>query len=605
MADDEDATVITLRAWRAQITAKIGAHRGQLADFTGDNFLASFASARDAVQCAIEIQRALATQNAELPEARRMRFRLGIHVGDVRVEEGRLYGDGVNVAARLQTLAEPGDLCLSQAAVDSVRGRVALEFEDIGPRALKNLPTPVQAFRARITARSGRPRWAFARAAPFLLVALAGLLAAGFAFWATSPHGKAEAAAGIPGAAPLANPALPELPSVAVLPFANSSGDLRQESFADGISADLTSALAQTSTLFVISRSSAFTYKGKAFTLPQVGRELGVRYVVEGSVRRSADRVRVTAELIEASSGRQVWSDSFNRELTDIFAVQSEIAEKILGGVGASISHAELERIRRRPTESLTAYEACIQGFHLVSRFQRGDTVEARRLFLRAIELDPNYALPVAYLGVTYAAEYTELLTLDPAVLDRADALLARAIELDPSLPNPYVARGAIDLFRGQPERGRAWLERARALAPNDPGPHIFLALVLLQSGQLESGWASFERGRRLNPRLPATNVYKAAQTLAAFEIRRGRAQSAEVLWEQLRTDFPDLIVPRLELAARFAATQRAPEARTVLAEALRVNPQLTAAALRSHGLFARRPDLDAFLANLSAAGLP
>jgi TolB-like protein/Flp pilus assembly protein TadD len=375
--------------------------------------------------------------------------------------------------------------------------------------------------------------------------------------------------------------------------------------FAGGVSADLTTALARTSTLFVISHSSALTYQGRAVSPAQIGRELGVQYLVEGAVRRAGNRVRVTAELVEAASGRHVWSETFDRKLDDLFAVQAEIAEKILGGVGASVSAAELERIRRKPTTSLSAYEAQVRGFQRFGRFRREDTREAQRLLERAIELDPNYALAITYLGVTQAAAYAELQTLDSSVLDRADQRFARAIELDPQLPFPHIARGAGELLRGRPEQARIWMERARELAPSDPGPHVFLALLYLQSGDLDGAWASFERGRRLNPRVPATNLYKAAQTLAALEMSRGKPRAAEALWEQLRSEFPELIFPRLELAARYQRTHREPQARVVLAEALAVNPQLTTAALRQHGLFSRRRDLDALLASLRAAGLP
>jgi adenylate cyclase len=608
MAEDEEATVRMLRAWREQVGALVTEHRGRLADFTGDNFLASFGAARDAVECAVAIQRVVAARNAALPEARRMRFRIGAHLGDVRVEDGRLFGDGVNIAARLQPLAEPGGLCLSAALVEQVRGKLPLVYEDLGEQALKNIPNPVRAFRVRIEDSAPKatrtpsppPRSRMRRP---VLIAVAVLALAGLGVWAAWPRllGVAFDASGI---LPGEHPPLPDKPSIAVLPFANMSGDPEQEYFAEGITEDLTTALSRTSSLFVISRNSAFTYKGKTFKIEDVGRELGVRYVVEGSVRRAGERVRVTAQLIEAASGFHVWSERYDRGLEDIFAVQSEITEQILGAVGATISAAELERIRRKPTESLTAYDAWAQGLQHFRRPSRNDLAEARRLYERAVQLDPDYANAVTGLGATYTASYQRFFTLDGTALDRAAELHARALELDPGLPIALVGRGVVDLARGNQEQARVWLERARELAPNDAVTHVFLGQTYLMAGDPGAALEELQQSLRLNPQISSS--FQWLRLSADIRARTGRMDEAEALWEQARAEYPEWITGLLSLAARYEATGRHEQARAVLGEALRVNPELSVEALRHHSdIVARTPDLEAFLAQLRAAGLP
>jgi TolB-like protein/class 3 adenylate cyclase/cytochrome c-type biogenesis protein CcmH/NrfG len=602
MADDEDATVRTLRAWREQVAGLVTEHRGQLADFTGDNFLASFGTARDAVECALDIQRVLEARNAPLPEARRMRFRIGAHLGDVQIEGDRLFGDGVNVAARLQPLAQPGGLCLSAAMLEQVQGKLEIAVEDLGDQGLKNLPAPVRAFRAWSgDAKAAAAPRSSSRLRPVFMGA-AVLVLLGLGLWAAWPR-IVGAGLDVAGLLPSESPALPDKPSIAVLPFTNMSDEPEQEYFADGISEDITTALARTSTLFVISRNSAFTYKGKTFKIEDVGRELGVRYVLEGSVRRAGERVRVTAQLIDAGTGHHVWSDRYDRGLEDIFAVQSEITEQILAAVGATISDAELERIRKKPTESLTAYDAWSRGFYEFQGFRVESFAEARRWYERAIEIDPGFAAAVTGLASTYSVLYGALIDLDPANLDRAEELAQRAVELDPSFPLAHVTLGVLEIWRGRPEAARTRLERARELAPNDPASYGFLSLVALQSGDPLEALESFRTMLRLSPRYESAG--QASMMLAQIYAQTGRPDEAEALWRRARESNPDLVLARLWLAAHLEGTGRHAEAGEVIAEALRTNPDLNVGALASHVLIANRPDSDAFLARLRAAGLP
>jgi tetratricopeptide (TPR) repeat protein len=349
----------------------------------------------------------------------------------------------------------------------------------------------------------------------------------------------------------------------------------------------------------VISRNSAFTYKGRAVKVEDVGRELGVRYVLEGSVRRAGDRVRVTAQLIDASNGFHVWSEKYDRELADIFAVQSEIAERILGAVGANINAAELERIRHKPTDSLTAYDAFTRGMYHFLRFRRDEQIEARRWFERAIEVDPEYALAVNFLGTSYSAEYGMLWSLDESLLDRAETLMRRAMELDPSLPNPPVGLGMVQLIRQRPKQALTLLERAQKLAPSDYAPHSFMAIALLGNGRPIEALRELEQATRLNPRLSASAPLQSIR--ANIYANLGRVGEAVEMWERARADNPDMIVARVSLASHYAQTGFREQARAILDEALAVNPELTLEAVKRASFV---PRSDGFLDGLRSAGL-
>ncbi len=576
MAQDETATVQTLGAYREEIARLVRQHRGRVVDAPGDNLLAEFPSALDSVRSAIEIQQTLRARNTELSQERKMEYRVGIHLGDVRVEPDRIYGDGVNTAARLEGLAEPGGICISGAVHEQVRNKLDAGYDDLGEQPLKNLPQPVRVYRV-LNAEAQRPvhpagrRRRRVRTLLGLCAAVGLLIAAGVALSWPLALGLLLDVVGLSG--PPVHPPLPDRPSIAVLPFTNLGGDPEQEYFSDGLTEDLTTDLSKSAGLFVISRNSAFTYKGRPVKVDQVGRELGVRYVLEGSVRREQGRVRITAQLIDATSGFHVWSERYDRELADLFTLQSEISEEILATLQVEINEAELERIRHKPTASLSALDFFQRGYFHFNRFTRKDNAEARRLFERALELDPDYGNAYAIIAATYAVESGFGWNLDPALMDRAEELAQRSLALDPSGAGPHVTLAAVNLFRGRHAKTVEGARRAIEQAPNLPAPHFFLGLALAEQGQIVGALQSIKRGLRLNPRTPTGYwVIVPWVNLAA-----GRKAEAVELFERIRAANPELIMARIPLAAIYELDGRHDEARTLVEEILRVNPDFTA----------------------------
>ena len=357
---DEDRTLARLRALRSDlIDPTIAVHKGRVVKRTGDGAIVEFRSVVDAVRCAIEIQNSMIERNAGLPPERRIEFRIGIHLGDVVEEsDGDLMGDGVNIAARLEGVAQPGAICLSEDAYRQVKSRLDLAISDLGETKLKNIVEPMRVYSLQFGG------------------------------------GIAAKATALAGAATPAAPALslPDKPSIAVLPFQNMSGDPEQEYFADGMVEDIITALSRFRQLFVIARNSSFVYKGRAVDVKQVSRDLGVRYVLEGSVRKAANRIRITAQLIDASTGTHLWAERFDGGLEDIFDLQDQVTARVVGEIAPKLEQAEIERAKRKPTESLDAYNYFLRGMASVNQWTRAANDEALRLFYKAIELDPEFA---------------------------------------------------------------------------------------------------------------------------------------------------------------------------------------------------------------------
>ncbi len=610
MAEDEAATIHTLTGYRESIAMLVRQHRGRVVDAPGDNVLAEFPTALDAVRCALEIQGVLRARNLNLVPERRMEFRIGVHMGDIATEGGRVYGDGVNIAARLESLAEAGGVCISATVHEQVRNKVDAGYTDLGDQTVKNIPEQIHVYRIQprgeeaptsgsvVRERRSFPKGLTAAAAVVLLVA-GGL-------WVSWPRplGLVMRVSGV--ATPPIAPALPDKPSVVVLPFANMSGEAEQAYFADGITEELTANLSGNPDLFVISRNSAYTYQGRAVRVQEIGRELGVRYVVEGSVRKAGGRVRITAQLIDATTGHHLWSRQYDRDFADIFAIQSEISEAILGAVGVEIGEAELARIRRRPTDDLSAYEAFIRGYAQFTRYTRKSLAEGRRFFERAIEIDPGYADAYSMLGGTYSTEYLFGWSQDPALLDRAEELANRALELGSSRGGPDITLATVNMSRGRPDKVIYHAERAIELAPSAGVARAVLAIGLALSGRPVAAIESLEKGIRLDPRLGDTGAL--ASVLAGFYWSTGRTDEAVDLWERVREGNTDLIIPRLALAEYYLGVGRADEARRTIEEVKAVVPEMTAAS--AAGVLNRvrdaSPEQQAALSStLRTAGLP
>src|SRR6266436_145361 len=388
---DEEGTLARLSSHRRElIEPKIAEHQGRLVKFMGDGVLAEFASPVKAVRCAIDVQHGMAERNADIPEGARIEFRIGINLGGVVVEDDDIYGDGVNVAARLENIAEPGAVYISRAVRDFVTDAAELVLEDLGEQPLKNIAKPVQVFRIAAANQAG----AAARAA--------------------------------------AVPAVPHKPSIAVLPFTNMSGDAEQEYFTDGMTEDLITDLSKISALFVIARNSSFAYKGSSVKVQEIGRDLGVRFVLEGSIRKAGNRVRITAQLIDAESGGHLWAERFDRDLTDIFATQDEVVEKIVRALAVRLTQGEAQRLGRRGTTNVEAYETWLRARELLGTSKREAIVQAKAMYRRAIEIDPNFAAPHAGLSLATISEYVSDWAADPAAaLDEAERWARRAGELN------------------------------------------------------------------------------------------------------------------------------------------------------------------------------
>jgi TolB-like protein/class 3 adenylate cyclase/Tfp pilus assembly protein PilF len=581
MAEDEAATVRTLSDYREAIAMLVRQHRGRVVDTAGDSLLAEFPTALDAVRAAVEIQRVIQVRNADLLPERRMEFRIGVHLGDLTVEGERIYGDGVNIAARLEGLAEAGGVCISATVHEQVRNKLDLTYVDLGDQTVKNIPAPVRVYRIEPRSESegpARPSAAKRKRPGRLRAALVAtavvLLLIGVGLWLSWPRplGLLIDIAGVSGLP--VDPPLPEKPSIAVLPFANLSGDPEQEYFSDGITEDLTTELARNPLLFVISRNSAFTYKGKSVKVEDVGRELGVLYVLEGSVRKVEGRVRITAQLVDATTGGHLWSERYDRELSDILALQSEISQEIQAAVGAEVRRAEFERAGRRPTRGLSAAEIAWKGSYYSLRGTRADNQKARDLFERAVKLDPGYAPAHAWLGDTYWAEFASGWSRDPKLLDRAEELGRRAITLDPLHPLGFLVVGWAHWLRGESTEAIAAAERAIEVAPSFAPGHALRGLALAREGRLIEATRSIRQALRLSPRSPPQEVLI---SVAYVNFAAGRREEGADFLERARAARPESLVPRVGLAVYYEMEGQHAKAAAAVQEILRVAPDLTA----------------------------
>jgi adenylate cyclase len=488
MGRDEEGTLADLKRSRKTLfDPAIASHRGRIVKTTGDGMLVEFASAVDAVRCAVEVQRGMVAQNGSVAQDVRIEFRIGIHVGDVIIDDNDIFGDGVNIAARLEGIAEPGGVCISDDMHRQIRGKVDIGFDDLGSQALKNITEPMRAWRMQIDASTSST------------------VTAKPATWPAQPL------------------ALPDKPSIAVLPFENMSGDPEQEYFADGMVEDITTALSRFKSLFVIARNSSFTYKGRAVDIKQVGRELGVRYVVEGSVRKAAGTVRITGQLIDATTGAHLWADRFEGKLDDIFALQDKITESVVSAITPTVYQAEIDLAARRRPTNLSAYDLCLRAQPHFYSMTREGLAEALQLAHRALELDPRYGFAAYQAGGCHMFIISQGWARDlNREIGEATRLLSLALSIDENDPDVLAAVGCMTSFLTEDFATAAeMVDRAVALNPNSAVAWSQRGHAYLFGGQHTEALRSFERTIRLSPLDPLLYMTLAGMGIALIELRR------------------------------------------------------------------------------------
>lgn len=580
MGENEEATLRSLSSHRMVIDGLIERHRGRFVNSAGDSVLAEFASVVNAVQCGVDIQAALKSENANLPPERRMEFRIGINLGDVMVEGAQIYGDGVNVAARLESLAEPGGICISGTVHDQVSNKLALDYEDLGEQAVKNIAKPVRVLRvladpgtaAAHTAslKRAQANRKYLRRGAWSIAGLA-IIAGTIVTVQHLSLRPPSTSASIPPAQSPALP-LPDKPSIAVLPFVNMSGDSGQEYFSDGITDDLITALARLPGLFVIARTSTFTYKGKPAKVQDVGRELGVRYVLEGSVRKAGGQVRVTAQLVDATTGVEAWAETYDRPMRDIFSLQDEIVRRIVTTANLQLTLLENGMGHGARPDNLEAYDDCLRGvqYLLPNNWTKEGNEKARQMFEKAIALDPKYADAYSGLGLVYFLD-TQQLSSDPHLLDRAFQMEQQALALNPSHAGANAVLSLLYSVKGQYAKSIAAGERAVALEPSSPN-YGFLALALVAAGKPAEALKVVEKAKRIDPLMQDASPCRLAEGQAyAF---MGRYGEAIPILKRFVSRSPDLVGAHFPLAVSYIELGRESEARVEAAEILRINPQ-------------------------------
>jgi TolB-like protein/cytochrome c-type biogenesis protein CcmH/NrfG len=563
MGDDEEGTLARLNAHRHEfLDPTIAEHRGRIVKRTGDGILIEFASAVDATRCAIAQQRGMAQRNADVPADERIELRMGIHVGDIMIEEGDIFGDGVNIAARLESIAQPGGICISDDTYRQVRGKLDVNFQDSGEQELKNIARPVRVYQLR-------------------------------------PDLPTSA-----GKTPAGGLTLPDKPSIAVLAFQNLSGDPEQEFFADGIAEEIITALSRARWLFIIARNSSFTYKGKSVDIRQLGRELGVRYVLEGSVRKAGNRVRITAQLIDAADGHQVWADRYDRGLEDIFAVQDEITHSIIGAIAPGIVAAEIQRVQRKDAAELGQWERVMRAHWHVRRWTPEDCREAFRLIEEVLQGDPNNALALADLAFNwhFAGIFGWIDEAPLAALEKMGDAARRAVAADDQDATAHTVLGIYELFANRHDDAIKRLKRAIELDPNSSFARGYLGAALSFGGEPDSSIAAIEEAIRLSPRDYLMVLWYTVSAWSHLHAERfTEAMNSANQAIEFNPNFPD---SHWTLAAAAAHLGHVNEAQAALERFVRLLPGLTLEDPRLIRPFRRATDRERVLSGLCKAGL-
>jgi adenylate cyclase len=606
MQGDEAATVSTLESYKQAFADLIKLHRGRVVDSPGDNLLAEFASVVDAVQCAVAVQKELQARNAELPEMRRMLFRIGVHLGDVIEEGERIYGDGVNIAARLESLADPGGICVSKTTFDQIETKLPFGYEFLGEQTVKNMAKPVGTYKVlmepRVTKRKGARRGAQGAGRRMAAVGLLGVLAvmAGVALWQFLLRPG-------PAAVEKADPSkmafpLPHKPSIAVLPFANTSGDPQQEFFSDGITEALITALSKAPRLFVIARNSSFSFKGTAVKVQKIAEELGVRYVLEGSVQRSGDRLRISSQLIDAVTGHLLWSDRYERESQDVFLLQDDIAIKVLTALQGRLVEGDQALVRSRGTQNLKAYEKFLQSTEFHYQFTRDAGLKALAACREALDLDPEYAAAYGLLSNILLAEVRHMWTKTPAeIMEQAHQMASKALEIDPQCLTALLGMGQIQMLKRNYDEAVAWGERAVGTYPNAANAEAFLGWFLSKASRPEEAIPLLRQAMRRNPFPPGWY----SVILCAALRQTGRFGDAIGEGRKAVAYSPDDLLSHMVLAAAYSQAGRLEEARAEAAEVLRIQPMFSLEMYSAIMAFKNPADTEQIKEALRKAGLP
>jgi len=602
MGEDDEATVRTITAYREIITDVVQKYRGRVVDSPGDNILAEFASVIDAVSSAVEIQQKLKTKNAELPEERKMEFRIGVNLGDVIHEDERIYGDGVNVAARVENLADPGGICVSGTVFDQIESKLPLGYEYLGEQSVKNISKPVRIYKAlmdpeavgkvigeqRVEPRQGQ-RVALA-AVTVLLLIVGGLL-----IWrSASPPVQ------VASIEKMAFP-LPDRPSIAVLPFDNLSDDPEQEYFSDGLTEEIIAALSSVPKLFVIARNSTFTYKGKPVKVQQVSEELGVRYVLEGSVRKGGDKIRITAQLIDAITGNHLWAEQYDRDIKDIFAVQDEITKNIITAMQVKLTKGEEVKAASKGTKNLEAYLKYLQANELVNKINPESNALAKQLAQEAIALDPDYAWAYYILGRSNMMDVWVKTSKSPKEsIGKAIELAKKAIALDDTNTEAHGLLGFLFSMTRQHDKAVSEAEKGVALNPNSAYAHFIMGKTLFFAGRSEESIPEYKKAIRLNPIPPNNHLWSLGLSYAYTE-----QYDEAIKWcEKAVRQEPNDLLARMMTTVVYSLSGQDENARAEVAEVIRIQPKFSLEKFEKKLTYKKEVDKERFLGALRKAGL-
>jgi len=559
MADDEIHTIETLKKYRSLMSGLIQQHSGRVVDNPGDNLLAEFSSAVDAVECAVEVQKKLKKENAKFVEDMQLQFRIGVNIGDVVQDGDRIYGEGVNIAARIESLADAGGICVSRSTYDQIKNKLQVDTEYLGEHEVKNIKEPVRVYKVLMDSDTNVP-----------LV-----------------EEQLE---------------LPSKPSIAVLPFNNMSGDPEQEYFSDGLTEQIINGLCKVSNLFVIARNSSFAYKGKSIGIKQIAQELGVKHILEGSVQRAGDRVRITAQLIDAITDYHMWSENYDRELSDIFALQDEITMKLMIALQVKLTEGQQAGVRAKHTNNLEAYVNNLQAGEYLAQFSKDGNVLARQKYQESIALEPDYASAYAGLAATYLKEAWQGWTDFPeqsGAMAMQHAL--KAVDLDDSLSDVHAALGIIYLVLRQWDKAIEESEIAVSLSPNSADSVVMLAITYRTVGRVEEALSMLEKAMRLNPMPPNWYLHEFGSCYRLM----GRYEEAIAVSKRVLNRSPDYLNSRLNLIATYVMSGEEEAARNEVVEVLKQSPDFSIERFLKHFPYKDQELLDGLSDSFSRAGLP